>query len=260
MDNGKHLSPSNGKQPMSPKPVVPASRRSTLRGTHAKTTGFTSRAMSRAGSSGTSGDPRRPRWFKSWRSTAVAILSAMLVVAGIGGVIAWTTTQDALRNSFEIGTVVPVINEDGPNEDQPFMPGDTTKQNVTVSNTGSVDIYVRARVNIYWIDNAGNQLWEQPVVGTDYMLLGNIPEDTGWAKGGDCYYWISRLKANGETGKLIDSISQTEDQVEKDEAAGRKLIVDIDIQGIQADPASAVIEAWKVNVNNDGTLDVGQGA
>lgn len=260
MDNGKHLSPSNGKQPMSPKPVVPASRCSTLSGMHAKTTGSTSRAASAAGSSGTSGGPRRPRWFKSWRSAAVAALSAMLVFAGIAGVIAWTTAQDALKNSFEIGTVVPVINEDGPTEDQPFKPGDTIKQNVTVSNTGSVDIYVRARVNIYWIDNAGNQLWEQPEVGKDYAQEGSIPAESGWFKSGDYYYWTSRLEANGETGKLIDRILQSENQVEKDEAAGRKLVIDIDIQGVQADPASAVIEAWKVDVKNDGTLNVGQGA
>lgn len=262
MDNGKHFSPSNGQQPMPPKPVVSASRRSTSRRTHAKTTGFTSRVASAAGSSGTPGGPRRPRWFKSWRSAAAAALAAVLVVTGIAGVIAWTTAQDALKNSFEIGTVVPVIGETfDPKPDE--TTGNVVKENVKAKNAGSVDIYVRARVNIYWVDEAGNQLWEEPVAETDYT--GTYPTSgSNWILGDDgYYYWKSKVSAGGSTANLIDSIKQDSSQVQADEEAGRKLVVDIDIQGIQSDPASAVEEAWAgaVTVDEDGTLSVtGTGA
>lgn len=259
MDNGKHFSPSNGQQPMPPKPVVPASRRSTSRRTHTKTTGFTSRVASTAGSSGTPGGPRRPRWFKSWRSAAAAALSAVLVVAGIAGVIAWTTAQDALKNSFEIGTVVPVIDETfDPKPEE--STGNVVKENVKAKNSGSVDIYVRARVNIYWVDDAGNQLWEQPKKSVNYTVE-SLPADNKWVAKDGYYYWIDRLAPKGETGSetgnLITNIQQSDAQLTADNNAGRKLVVDIDIQGIQADPASAVQEAWGVTVNSaDGTLSI----
>lgn len=261
MDNGKHFSPSNGQQPRSPKPVVPASRRSTSRGTQAKPAGFASRAASTVGSPDTSGGPRRPRWNKPAKPAIVVALVAALALVGVGGVLAWLVSTDSLTNTFEIGTVVPVVNEDGPTEGEPFKPGDSTKQNVTVTNNGSVDIYVRAQVNIYWVDNAGNQLWEAPAKDTDYTV-GDFPQSgSSWSIGDDgYYYWTKKLNPKDETGNLIGKIYQDSDQLKADQDAGRKLVVDIDVQGIQADPAGAVQEAWKVTVGQDGTLNVGQGA
>lgn len=260
MDNGKHFSPSNG-QPRPPKPVVPASRRSTSRGTQAKPAGFASRAASTAGSPGTSGGPRRPRWNKPVKPAVVVALVAALALVGVGGVLAWLVSTDSLTNTFDIGTVVPVVNEDGPTEGNPFEPGDSTKQKVTVTNNGSVDIYVRAQVNIYWVDNAGNQLWEKPESGTDYSVKGFPPADgSSWVAKDGYYHWTSKLTPSGETSELIGKIYQTETQLKADQDAGRKLVVDIDVQGIQADPAGAVQEAWKVTVGQDGTLSVGQGA
>lgn len=259
MDNGKHFSPSNGQQPMAPKPVVPTSRRSASRGAHTKASGFASYTAPATGTSGASGGPRLPRWFKSRRNAVVAALSAALVVAGIGGVIAWTTAQDALTNMFEIGTVDPVIAEDfNPRPDS--STGSIVKKDVKATNKGKSDMYVRASVNIYWIDSAGNQLWEEPLEGTDYART-YPPSDSNWILGDDgYYYWKSKVSADGSTENLIDSIAQNSSQVQADEEAGRKLVVDIDIQGIQADPASAVQEAWSVTVGSDGTLIVGQGA
>lgn len=257
MDNGKHFSPSNGQQPMAPKPVVPASRRSSSRGAHTKASGFASCTASATGSSGASGGPRLPRWFKSRRNAVVAALSATLVVAGIGGVIAWTTAQDALTNMFEIGTVDPVIEETF--DPQPGADDSIVKSNVYATNEGKSDMYVRASVNIYWIDSAGNQLWEEPLEGTNYT--GTYPSGSEWIPGGDgYYYWPKKVGADGNTENLIDRIEQSQEQVNADEAAGRKLVVDIDIQGIQADPASAVEEAWDgVSVDADGILRVGTG-
>lgn len=253
MDNGKHFSPSNGQQPVSPKPVVPATRRAR----HGKTTGHSRLSSSNAENLSSSPNPRRPRRSGGWRSAATAAFASILVVAGIAGVIAWTVAQDSLTNAFEIGTVVPVIDEDF--NPQPDSAGRVIKKDVKAKNDGKADIYVRASVNIYWVDSAGNQLWNAPESPSDYSVT--YSSDSGWSSGDDgYYYWTSKISRGGETGNLIDSISQDAGQIEADKEAGRRLVVDIDIQGIQADPADAVTEAWKgVTVEEDGTLSIGGG-
>lgn len=199
------------------------------------------------------GKPRGPWRFSSWRTAAVCALAAVLAAGGIAGVIAWATAQDALTNAFAVGKVEPDIEEDF--KPQLDSDGLIVKQDVKVTNKGSIDIYVRAQVNIYWIDEAGNQLWEEPAAGEDYTIDWGGPAN--WVRASDGYrYWTAALAPSVSTDNLIDSVTQNAEQVATDETAGRHLAVDIDIQGIQAEPAAAVQEAWGVNVNQDGALSV----
>ena len=117
---------------------------------------------------------------------------------------------------------------------------------------------MRAQVNIYWIDEQGNQLWEMPEEGTDYTITGKLPAEAGWAQGTDgLYYWTTPLESNGTTGKLIDRIEQTEKQL-ANYNDGRKLVVDIAVQSIQHEPAEALKEAWGVTVKTgaDGNVSL----
>ena len=90
-----------------------------------------------------------------------------------------------------------------------------------------------------------------PVENTDYTIeLGDI-SDTGWTKGSDgFYYWTQPLEANATTENLINRLEWTTAQASN----GRTLVCDVSIQGIQADPANAVNEAWGASVDQDGTL------
>lgn len=182
------------------------------------------------------------------RRVLIVALACVLALAGIGGVVAWLTGTDYVINMFDLGRVETEVNEDGPEEEQPFKEGDNVKQNVDVTNRGNVPIYVRAQVNIYWQDANGNQLWEAPVAGEDYMITwGN---DQKWAKGSDgFYYWIEPLKAGETTGLLIDKLTWTT----ADFSNGRTLVCDIAVQGIQDEPAEAVQEAWGVTIS-EGTV------
>ena len=196
--------------------------------------------------------PSRPRVPK--RRVLIAVLACALAVAGIGGVVAWLTASDHIINEFDLGAVNPDVNEDGPEEDQPFEEGDKVKQNVDVTNNGNVPIYVRAQVSIYWQDENGNQLWEEPVADEDYTITwGN---DSNWAKGSDgFYYWTQPLDAGETTGLLIDKLTWTS----ADSSDGRTLVCDIAVQGIQAEPADAVKEAWSptiADVADDGSLSI----
>lgn len=202
----------------------------------------------------TGGQPPRRRMPKRF----VALIVAALVVAfvGVGGAIAWLTTSNQVENQFTIGTVVPGVNED-------FTNGDTVKQNVSVANNGNVPIYVRAQISIYWVDANGSQMWEEPeqepkeiptgVIAGDYRLtIGSSGSGANWVQGQDgFYYWTAPLEVGNATADLIEKLERINAFLHKD---GRQLVCDIAVQGIQADPADAVKEAWGVTIADDGTL------
>ena len=173
------------------------------------------------------------------------LVMAALVLAVVGvavsGVIAWLSTTSSVSNTFELGTVKPTVQETFEND---------AKSNVFIKNDGNVPIYVRAQVNIYWVDAEGNQLWDQPVSGTDYTLTQSI-ESSSWKQGADgFYYWTEPLAADSQTTNLIDSLTWT------DPGNGRTLVCDIAVQGIQAEPAEAVQEAWGVTISEGAVTPV----
>lgn len=185
------------------------------------------------------------------RPFVIGALALAVVSVAVTGVVAWLTVTGQINNQFELGVVDPVVNEDGPTSDEPFKDGDKVKQNVDVTNKGNIPIYVRAQVSIHWIDADGNQLWEEPEEGADYTVERGTPSDSSWQKGPDgFYYWTSPLPAGETTGLLINKIEYTATQT------NRQLVCDIAVQGIQADPAAAVEEAWGVEVGTDGALVV----
>lgn len=194
------------------------------------------------------------------RTVVLGILLVVMALAGVGGAIAWLTASGNVENQFTVGNVDPVIDED-------FNDPHYEKKNVTVKNNGNVPIYVRARVDIYWEAADGSVMWEKPEVDTDYTQAGGLPADNGWVKFGDFYYWTNPLPPLSEggtgsvTGRLINSIKQDDEQ-QKRYPDGRKLVVDVSIQGIQAEPTDAVIDAWGVEIDGNGTitgLSVAQG-
>lgn len=203
----------------------------------------------------------------SRRSLVAMIVATALTLAGVGGVIAWLTASNHVSNAFEVGKVDVTLNEKD-EDDNEFDPDreenpSTEKHDVTATNNGNVPVYVRARVDIYWEDANGNQLWDAPVKDTDYMIswganLEGQSETEGWAKGADGYYYWTKPVApkddvnevSGTTGNLINSFVPKKGGAT---SADKKLVCDIAIQSIQADPSRAVKEAWGVTVT-DGIL------
>lgn len=180
------------------------------------------------------------------RPIALAVLALAVVGVAIAGVVAWLTASSSLINEFGLGQVDTSVEEtfDG-----------TAKSDVKAKNNGTVPIYVRAQVNIYWQDANGNQLWEEPVKDTDYTIDWGDISDAGWIMGSDgFYYWTQPLAAGATTGNLIDKLEWITAQTSN----GRTLVCDVSIQGIQADPANAVNEAWGASVGQDGTLTPAQ--
>lgn len=185
--------------------------------------------------------PSRPRRVRRRQVPKRAVLTLVLAFAvvgvAVGGVIAWLSASNQVANQFEVGTVTPTVNEE--------FDEHTTKKNVSVTNSGNVPIYVRAQIHIYWQDANGNQLWDEPEAGTDYEIKWG-PTGSKWVEGDDgFYYWTEPLQPGEKnaTANLIDSLTDANNHDD-----GRKLVCDIAVQGIQADPADAVLEAWNSSV------------
>lgn len=176
----------------------------------------------------------------------VTLLVSLLLLLGIaiGSTVAFLATKTgAKENTFTPSKVSSQVTEvfDG-----------TTKSNVAVKNTGDIDAYLRATVNITWMkdQNTADQtvLAKVPQEGVDYTIT--YSEGTGWAKGpGEYWYYLTPVAPGASTRNLIESCTQLPGA---EVPEGYHLSVEIIASAIQSVPAKAVVEAWGVTITENG--------
>ena len=174
----------------------------------------------------------------------IAIVVILLVaVAATGATLAWLSATGVLINQFGIGTVEPKVAE---------ALKDGVKSDVRIQNAGTAPAYVRAQVDIYWRNDDGAVLWDEPVEGTDYSITwgdeivdGSSSSKTTWIKGSDgYYYWTGSLAPLEKSGQLIKEVKSLTS------ADDKHLVVDIAAQAVQSTPEDAVSDAWGCSVSN----------
>ena len=174
----------------------------------------------------------------------VAVLSIVLIACVfVVGAVAYLQREAKLVNTFETGIVETEVQEnfDG-----------AVKSNVFLKNTGTVDEYLRAKILIYYEDNEGNIVGEVPAEGMDYQI--DWGDSAQWLKSSNGYYYYAApVKSGDATDVLIQECRETEKE-------NRHLVVDILAEAIQAEPTTAVEDAWEsqVSVKADGTLELKQ--
>lgn len=175
---------------------------------------------------------RRLRWSKQF---AVLACVAVLLTGFVGSSLAWLMAgTKPIKNVFEPGNVPPTIVEE--------MDG-TVKNNVTVKNTGNVDAYIRAKLVFTWQNKAGEVLGVAPT-SDDYTI--SLTKE-GWEVGpGGYYYYTSKVGSGESTGVLATNIKQAM----PNPAEGYTLHVEVLAESIQAEPSSAVKEAWGWSPSN----------
>lgn len=185
----------------------------------------------------------------SKRKRIIALLVGVILLAGTAGTLAWLSVTGVLVNQFGIGSVTPSVQE--------TLNG-KVKSDVKAKNTGTAPAYIRAAVDIYWQDQDGARLWdepkEEPKGEADYEIAWSVADASGansaynWVKASDgFYYWTSPVAPGAETGVLINRVTELK------ATEGRNLVVDISTQAVQATPDEAVRDAWDCTVN-DGVL------
>lgn len=176
------------------------------------------------------------------RKQITALLAGILLFAGVAGTFAWLSVTGVLVNEFGFGSVAPSVDE---------TLKDNVKSDVAITNKGTAPAYLRVAVDIYWQDQNGARLWEEPVAGTDYTIEWSAVSDasatnsaSSWAAASDgFYYWTSSVAPMGKTDVLIKRVSETKRD-------GKNLVVDISTQAIQSTPDDAVNDAWKCTLKN----------
>lgn len=183
----------------------------------------------------------------SKRKRIIALLVGVILLAGTAGTLAWLSVTGVLVNQFGIGSVTPSVQE--------TLNG-KVKSDVKAKNTGTAPAYIRAAVDIYWQDQDGARLWdepkEEPKGEADYEIAWSVADASGansaynWVKASDgFYYWTSPVAPGAETGVLINRVTELK------ATEGRNLVVDISAQAVQAMPDEAVHDAWGCSVEND---------
>ena len=183
----------------------------------------------------------------SKRKRIIALLVGVILLAGTAGTLAWLSVTGVLVNQFGIGSVTPSVQE--------TLNG-KVKSDVKAKNTGTAPAYIRVAVDIYWQDQDGARLWdepkEEPKGEADYEIAWSVADASGansaynWVKASDgFYYWTSPVAPGGETGVLINRVTELK------ATEGRNLVVDISTQAVQATPDEAVHDAWGCSVEND---------
>lgn len=187
---------------------------------------------------------RKLKLLQSKQSLAIKLVICLilLLMISVGGTIAFVVTHTSeIRNTFTESVVKCEV-------DETFK--DNVKSNVSIKNTGDTTAYIRAFVNVTWMNESGEVASVSPK-STDYMIEYS---DSGWLKGSDGYYYYSLpVQPNNNTAVLIDSCRLLETASAPD---GYYLSVEIVCSAIQSTPESVVSNIWHVQLSGDKIVGV----
>lgn len=173
--------------------------------------------------------------------TAVLLIAIILLIStAVGSTVAFLATKtEPVENSFEYANVSCEV-----------MQGRDTDGSsiVQVKNTGTISAYIRAAVVANWMDTDGNIAASVPE-GYSYELTCS---SGSWVQGTDgfFYYLLPVAPSASTEGNLLTCT------VTCPETPKYTLSVEVLTEAIQSTPASAVNEAWNVEVDGDGKLSV----
>ena len=160
------------------------------------------------------------------KSSALIIALALILVLAVGGTVAYIFTQTD-----------PVINTFTPTEAKITVDEKTNSNKKTEiivkNNSTGVPVYIRVALVANMIDEAGN------VTGAADVPTFTLGEN--WIKGSDGYYYYTEPVPVGEsTGNLLQSPMILDENMQ----------VVVLADAIQAEPTTAVTQAWDVTVEN----------
>lgn len=165
------------------------------------------------------------------KSLALLIAAALLLTIAVSGTVAFLVdSTGSLVNTFtptEVGTTITDEVKTG------------AKETIIINNPSGdkkIAVYVRVAIVGNWVKNVnGTEMIVSPATATDLSFeLGE-----GWVKSGNYYYYTKAVEPDASTTDLLRTSIQA---TTKDD--GSYLVVTVLHQSIQAEPVSAVQNAW----------------
>lgn len=142
----------------------------------------------------------------------------LLVLMGIsaftvlGGTLAYFTTGDNIQNVFNSARYGAQIVENFQSPDN-WTPGTTTKE-ITVKNTGSINMAVRASYEERWVNAKGTEI---SLKDSENHVASIINFNSDWQKNSDGYYYygtknnLTKLKPNTTSSSFISGVTFNQD-------------------------------------------------
>jgi len=176
---------------------------------------------------------------------SIVLLASLVMIIGAvaGGTIAFMVANGGFKeNTFKPSNVVVEVNET-------FI--GNIKNNISVSNVGDTDAWIRAEVVINWQNASGEVYGQTPISDTDYIIT--FPEQSDWVQGADGFWYYTKpVKAEtGETGILMTKIEEVASSANSKEAENAKYSLNVEIlaSGIQSVPTDVVVSEWSSGVS-----------
>lgn len=140
------------------------------------------------------------------------IVSGISLLTIIGGTLAYFTTSTSLVNKFKTALYQNTIKETfiAPTA---WTPGTTTTKTVILTNTGNINMAVRASYTEEWVSLDGSKL---PLKDSDNNIAAIINFNKGWTKDNDGYYYygsksnMTVVKPNETTTSFISGVTFNE--------------------------------------------------
>lgn len=148
------------------------------------------------------------------RRKVLTVLGISLVTA-LGSVLSYFTTSSNFINLFKTAIYQNKIVEVFESPDN-WTPGTTTEKTIKVTNTGSIDMAVRASYTEKWVSKNGAEL---PLKDTNNNVVSVINFNDGWTKASDGYYYygskdnMTVLSPNQTSTSFISGVTFNSDVV-----------------------------------------------
>lgn len=157
----------------------------------------------------------------------------------------WFTDNVSKTNKFNTGNVNIEIEEE-------FTPptdwnGNSHEKLVKIQNNSTAPALIRVSIQKRWVDENKN-----PWAGDTNFIKLNFSNNEGntWIDGGDGYFYYNKILNQGEvTNAILDSVKLEIPEELKDRYLGKKVIIDVKTEAVQA-TVDGYNAAWK-NLNND---------
>ena len=185
---------------------------------------------------------RKPK--RSIKPFLIAFCVCILACAAVSGSLAWLiSTPGPVVNEFTPGAVTIEV-------DETFDDEHTTKQNVSIKNTGNVPAYIRVALVPAWVDDEGNIAAKPKPASLDNCnITWGDDFNQFWFEGTDGFYYCKTfINPDKSTPILIKSCTVKGEEHEYD------FELQVIASAVQSLPTTTVEAVWPVVVDTDGTL------
>lgn len=172
------------------------------------------------------------------------VLAALTTAVAVGVTLAFMFKKTSVTNTFVPAKVSCAVHEklDG-NEITGDNAVGSEKSDIRVENTGNVKSYIRLRMVTYYADSDEN------IVGSVSPEYPTLTLKNGWIAGANhTYYYPQSVGPSAFTEILCEPISMSKTQLEDGTEVYQ--VLEVFAEAVQAEPDSAVQDAWEVTVSN----------